>query len=377
MRDRIYTVHTQRSGPVMTVLHPLTTPDGVRVSVSHLPARGGGAPDAVLLIHGLTTSSDMFVMPEHVSIASYLHDHGFDVWLADFRMSNHYAYNTQRTSTSEFEDIGSYDWPTIIGFIREQIGARRRLHVIAHCLGSVTFHYALYGKTIQGIDSVISNSVSLHARVHPWAAVKLLLAPFTVDHILRLPYLDPSWADKAADGSRQPWLGKLIARLVGLWHLECNVDACNLVSFTWGSGTPALFQHENMAAATHDRLPELFGPIAMPYFRVVQRAYWGGQDFGLQSKNPEHVATYPRRLCDRVGEVKVPTLFLSGEHNHIFPGSNRHTAAAIRDRGVDGYEYVEIPGYGHQDLFMGKHCDRETFPLMLQFLQRMGARTAT
>ena len=374
MRDRVYTVHTRRSGPLMTVLHPLTTPDGVRVSVSHLPAGGGGSPDAVLLIHGLTTSSDMFVMPEHVSIASYLHDHGFDVWLADFRMSNHFAYNT--TQAFEFEDIGSYDWPTIIGFIREQIGARRRLHVIAHCLGSVTFHYALYGKTIQGIDSVISNSVSLHARVHPWAALKLVAAPFVVDHVLRLPYLDPSWADKAADGSRQPWLGRLIAKLVGLWHLECNVDACNLVSFTWGSGTPALFQHDKLAAATHDRLPELFGPIAMPYFRVVQKAYWGGQDFGLQSKKAEHVATYPRRLCDRVGEVKVPTLFLSGEHNHIFPGSNRHTAAAIRDRGVDGYEYVEIPGYGHQDLFMGKDCDRDTFPLMLQFLQRMGARTA-
>ena len=374
MRDRVYTVHTQRSGPVMTVLHPLTTPDGVRVSVSHLPAGGGGAPDAVLLIHGLTTSSDMFVMPEHTSIASYLHDHGFDVWLADYRMSNHYAYNTQ--ASFEFEDIGSYDWPTIVGFIREQIGARRRLHVIAHCLGSVTFHYALYGKTITGIDSVISNSVSLHARVHPWAALKLLLAPFMVDHVLRLPYLDPSWADKAADHTRQPWLGRFIAKLVGLWHLECNVDACNLVSFTWGSGTPALFQHEKMAAATHDRLPELFGPIAMPYFRVVQKAYWRGQDFGLQSKKPEHVATYPRRLCDRVGEVRVPTLFLSGQHNHIFPGSNRHTAAAIRDRGVDGYDYVEIPGYGHQDLFMGKDCERETFPLMLQFLQRMGARTS-
>lgn len=373
MRDRVYTVSTRRSGPVQTVLHPLTTPDRVRISVSHLPARAGGAPDAVLLIHGLTTSSDMFVMPEHVSMAAYLHDHGFDVWLADFRMSNHYAYNTQQAFG--FEDIGSYDWPTIVGFVREQIGARRRLHVIAHCLGSVTFHYALYGKTITGIDSVISNSVSLHARVHPWAALKLLLAPFMVDKVLRLPYLDPSWADKA-DPRTKPWLGRLIAKLVGLWHLECNVDACNLVSFTWGSGTPALFQHDKLAAATHDRLPELFGPIAMPYFRVVRRAYWGGQDFGLQSDKPEHQAVYPRRLCDRVGEVKVPTLLLSGEHNHIFPGSNRHTAAAIRDRGVDGYQYREIPGYGHQDVFMGQHCERETFPLMLDFLQRVGARTA-
>src|SRR4030095_3960429 len=115
--------------------------------------------DAVLLIHGLTTSSDMFVMPEHYNLAAYLHDQGFDVWVADYRLSNPSAYNTKASFT--FEDVAYNDWPTIVGFIRETIGARRRLHVIAHCLGSVTFHYALYGKTITGITSVISNSVSM------------------------------------------------------------------------------------------------------------------------------------------------------------------------------------------------------------------------
>jgi hypothetical protein len=283
------------------------------------------------------------------------------------------AYNTEGARSGSFEDIAAQDWPTIVGFIRESIGARRRLHVIAHCLGSVTFHYALYGKTIAGISSVVSNSVSLHPRVHAWAALKLVLAPFLVDNVLRLPYIDPAWAER--DNARQPWLGRLIARLVGLVHLECNVDACNLVSFTWGAGFPAIFQHAKMARATHERLPELFGPIAMPYFRTVRAAVWGGGDFGLQSDLPDHVAQFPRRLIDRVGEVKVPTLLLSGDRNDIFPGSNRVTAALVKDKGIDGYEYRELPGYGHQDVFMGKDCDRETFPLMVDFLRRAGGRS--
>jgi lysosomal acid lipase/cholesteryl ester hydrolase len=371
MTDRVYTVHTRKRGPLATSLHPLTTPDGMRISVSRLAAPAPA--DAVLLIHGLTTSSDMFVMPEHQGLCAHLADEGFDVWLADFRMSNHYAYNTEASRNGSFEDIAANDWPTIVGFIREQVGARRRLHVIAHCLGSATFHYALYGKTVGGIASVVSNSVSLHPRVHPLSALKLVAAPFLVEKVLRLPYLDPAWADK--DNARQPWLGRLIARLVGLYHLECNVDACNLVSFTWGAGCPAIFQHANMATATHDRLPELFGPIAMPYFRTVRRAVWGGGDFGLQSKSPEHKDVFPRRLIDRVGEVKLPTLLLSGDRNDIFPGSNRVTAALVKQKGVDGYEYRELPGYGHQDVFMGKDCEHETFPIMVDFIRRAGGRS--
>jgi pimeloyl-ACP methyl ester carboxylesterase len=362
--DKIYAVRTRKAGTVRSTLQRLTTPDGVGISVSRLAAAQPG--DAVLLIHGLTTSSDMFVMPEHYSLGAYLHDHGFDVWLADFRMSNHFAHNT--TSNFSFEDVAAYDWPTIVGYIREIIGPRRRLHVVAHCLGSVTFHLALYGKTISGITSVISNSVSLNPRVHPWAACKLALSPFLVDRVLKLPYIDPGWADRA--DTTKPWLGRLIARLVGLVHLECNEDACNLVSFTWGSGFPAIYQHDKMSPVTHARVGELFGPIAMHYFRNVRSGVFSNNTFVRFSKKPEHVRQFPERYIDNVGEVRVPTLLLSGDRNDIFPGSNRLTAELIRERGIDGYEYRELPGYGHQDVFMGKDCDRETFPLMLDFLGR-------
>jgi pimeloyl-ACP methyl ester carboxylesterase len=362
--DKIYAVRTRKSGTVRSTLQRLTTPDGVGISVSRLAAAQPG--DAVLLIHGLTTSSDMFVMPEHYSLGAYLHDRGFDVWLADYRMSNHFAHNT--TSSFTFEDVAAYDWPTIIGYIREIIGPRRRLHVVAHCLGSVTFHLALYGKTISGITSVVSNSVSLNPRVHPWAACKLLMSPFLVERVLKLPYIDPGWADR--EDTTKPWLGRLIARLVGMVHLECNEDACNLVSFTWGSGFPAIYQHDKMSPVTHARVGELFGPIAMAYFRNVRNAVFSNNTFVRFSKKPEHVRQFPERYIDNVGEVRVPTLFLSGDRNDIFPGSNRLTAELIKEKGVDGYEYRELPGYGHQDVFMGKDCDTETFPLMVDFLGR-------
>ncbi len=364
LKDRPYTVATRNSGTLTTSLHALTTPDGISLSVSRLAQPG--AKDACLLIHGLTTSSDMYVMPEHYNLAAYLHDQGYDVWLADFRMSNHYAYNTEGTFT--FDDIGANDWPTIVEFIRRNVG-EARLHVICHCLGSVTFHHALYGKSVSGITSVISNSVSLNPRVHPWSAAKLLCAPFLVDKVLRLYHVDPRWGQPDVPA---PWVGRALAKFVNLTHLECNNPACNLVSFLWGSGFPAVFTHEKMAPETHDRLTELFGPIAMPYFRNVSHGVFNHNTFGRYSRKPEH-KHLPARYIDNVGEVVVPSLLLSGERNHIFPGSNRLTADLIQAKGIAGYEYRELPGYGHQDVFMGKDCDREVFPLLHQFMQRVGS----
>ena len=75
-----------------------------------------------------------------------------------------------------------------------------------------------------------------------------------------------------------------------------------------------------------------------------------------------------------VGEVTVPTLLLAGRHNHIFPGANKLTHDLIAQKGVAGYEYREFPDYGHQDVFMGKDCDSQTFPAVLAFLDRVAAR---
>jgi lysosomal acid lipase/cholesteryl ester hydrolase len=363
MGDKVFEIHTRRSGVLRSSLEKVRTGDGLEISVSRLERPG--ATDAVLLIHGLTTSSDMFAMPEHYGLAAYLHDQGFEVWLADCRMSNHYAYN--QTSAFTFEDVAVEDWPAVVATIR-RLSSTLRLHVVAHCLGSVTFHLALYGGAVTGISSVISNSVSLNPRVHPWAAFKLMAAPFMVERVLGLPYVDPHWAER--DAREQPFIGRALARCIGLLHLECNDDACNLLSFVWGDGFPALFVHDKMSPVTHARLRDLFGPIAMPYFRNVRSGVLAGNVFVRYSKKAQH-QRLPKRYIDNVGAVRVPTLFVSGDRNDIFPGANRLTFDLIQAKGVSGYHYRELPGYGHQDVFMGKECDREVFPLFREFLQNV------
>ena len=187
----------QRSVPLFTLdgvhdaevsTHFITTGDLLGISAFRFLREP--SDDVVLLIHGLTTSTDMFVMPEHYNIVDYLLDHGYtDVWSLDFRMSNRHSYNMRRHSYT-MDDVALYDFPAAIDEIRKHIGDRR-LHVISHCLGAVSFMMSLFGGTVTGITSAIANSVALTPRVPRWSKLKLTSAPWMVETLLSVPYLDP------------------------------------------------------------------------------------------------------------------------------------------------------------------------------------------
>src|ERR1043165_5056520 len=168
-----------------------STADGLGLQL--LRFQRAASDDVVLIIHGLTTSTDMFVMPEHYNLVQYLLDNGFrDVWTVDYRMSNRWNYNLQRNHYN-MDDIAMYDFPAAIAKLREEIGPERRIHVICHCLGSVSFMMSLFGKQVTGIASVIANSVALTPRVPAFSRVKGFVGPTLFETLLGFPYVSPMW----------------------------------------------------------------------------------------------------------------------------------------------------------------------------------------
>ena len=90
-------------------VHPFATEDGLGLNLTRF--RRADCDDVVLLVHGLTSSSDLFIMPEHRNLVSYLLDNGFtDVWALDFRMSNRFPYDSE-THRYTLDDIADYDHP--------------------------------------------------------------------------------------------------------------------------------------------------------------------------------------------------------------------------------------------------------------------------
>src|SRR5262245_59174434 len=90
-------------------IHRFSTADGLGLTLTRFLREASADP--VMIIHGLTTSSDMFIMPEHENLVRYLHRNGFgDVFCLDYRMSNHFPYNlTPHRFT--MDDIALYDFP--------------------------------------------------------------------------------------------------------------------------------------------------------------------------------------------------------------------------------------------------------------------------
>lgn len=356
----LYTTEGVQGAEITT--HPFTTADGLGLSL--LRFQKAPCDDVVVIIHGLTTSSDMFIMPEHYNLVQYLLDNNFtDVWTLDYRMSNRYSYNLHRNRYN-MDDIAQFDHPAAIAAVRRAVGEGRRIHVICHCLGSVSFMMSLFGKAVTGIRSVIANSVSLTPRVPAWSKVKLNAGPFLCDYLLSVEYINPYWR-------REPgWsLGKALGWLISAFHRECDSPECHVLSFMWGTGFPALYNHDNLHDVTHRRGGDLYGGVGVHYYRhVLKMVNANNTAVKFETGNPKY-QNLPDDYFAYAAEIETPVLFMTGQQNRVFTDSNIVCHERL-EKIVPGRHQLQVfPNYGHQDVFMGKNVHVDIFPRLLEFLE--------
>lgn len=345
--------------------HPFTTGDGLGLSLTRF--HRGASRDVVLIIHGLTTSTDMFIMPEHENLVSFLLDNGFpDVWTLDYRMSNRFPYN-RSMHRHTMDDIALYDHPAAVAELRRVVGGDRRIHVIAHCLGSVSFLMSLFGGAVDGIASVVANSVGLTPRVPGWSRVKLAFAPSFVEWVLGMPFLDAAWRSEPRFSR-----GWLFSKAVSLFHHECDVPACHMLSLMWGTGWPALYSHDKLLPVTHRRGGDLYGATGMNYYRHVLKMVNAGRAVKYRPNDPAY-ASLPEDYLANAADITTPVLLTTGDANRVFADSNIVCWERLNELAPRRHELKVFPGYGHQDVFMGKDVSHEVFPGILDFIKRQAA----
>ena len=347
--------------------HYFNTADGLGLSMLRFSRDADG--EAALVIHGLTTSTDMFIMPEHRNLVSCLLDEGYDVWCLDFRMSNRHPYNLGYHRYT-LDDVALFDYPPAIELVRRHIGDRP-LHVIAHCLGSASLTMSLFGRAIDGIASVVANSVALTPRVPAWSRMKIAVAPRLIE-LCGIQYVNPRW-------SEDPWLtpGKAFSKAVSFFHRECDVPACHMLSLMWGAGWPALYSHENLDERTHLRSGDLYGATSMNYYRHVRKMVRAKNTAVKYAPADSRYAALPDNYLDYAREIETPVLFTTGQTNHVFTDSNVECHRRLRELGCTQHELKVFPRYGHQDVFMGKDVARDVFPALLDFMRRHSPASAS
>ncbi|MFI0483328.1 alpha/beta fold hydrolase [Actinomadura sp. 9N215] len=344
--------------------YPVTTEDGLGLQLTRFLREK--SEDVVLLVHGLTSSSDLFIMPEIPNLASHLLDNGYtDVWALDFRMSGRYPYDTE-THRFSLDDIALYDFPPALAELRRHIGDRR-VHVIAHCLGAVSFSMGLFAGTVTGVTTLTCNSVSLTPRVPAFSKLKLGLGTWFMEYVVGLPFLDPRFGE--APRFTRPWM---VSQTVSLFHRECDVRACHMQSFQWGAGKPAMYEHDNLLPETHQRVADICAASGLNYYRHVRKMVKAGRSVKFAPGDARY-ARLPDDYLTKASDVKTPLLLLAPGSNRVFTDSNVHLHRILEKAAPGRHELAVLPGYGHLDPLIGKNSHIDVFPRIVDFLKRHSA----
>jgi alpha-beta hydrolase superfamily lysophospholipase len=336
---------------------PLRAADGVRLSLTRVDSGDSGRP-AVLLLHGHSASADMFLLPETRNLVDSLLDDGYEPWLLDWRGSCRLPYN-ENGQRFTYDDVALYDIPVAVSSIRERNG-ERPLFVVAHCMGSLALSLSMTAGLVPGLAGVVSQGVFLTPKLAGRTSLRMSLAgellKNRIDHIP---------VDFRTVGLRSMYtlLFALASR-----RASCPDPTCQILhNSAWGTGA-SLFVHENLSETTHNRLAELLGPAPLWILPHLRRIELARSVVRWHDADPRYRALPPNAL-DAAARIDAPVLLIAGSENGIWLDSQQlcRDVLARRQPQLD-VSYLEIPGYGHLDTFLGRGAALDVFGHILDFL---------
>jgi hypothetical protein len=327
--------------------------DGVRCNLinvrgAHAPARG-----PVLLVHGAGVRGNIFRAPSGRNLVEVLVEAGWDVWLENWRASIEVPHNHWT-----LDQAAVYDHPRAVQVVCAETGAET-IKAVIHCQGSTSFMMSALAGLVPQVDTIVSNAVSIHPIVPPLAGAKLrFLIPETAKV---LGYLDPQWGREGA-----PWIvPKLVDAWIKLVHHECHNGVCKWASYTYGTGKPTLWRHQNLNEPTHEWLKDEFGAVPLTFFTQMLRCVRAGHLLAVE-EHPE----LPRDFSAQAPATDARLVFLAGAMNKCFtPESQRasHDWYATHSPGRSSFHVFD--GYGHLDVFMGQRAAKDIFPTIVAELE--------
>lgn len=326
-----------------------TTSDGVGLRLTRFQ---GGTKGPVILTPGYGTSEIAYTLDTtDKNFPEYLYEHGYDVWILDYRSSPALPSATTQFS---LDDIARYDFPAAVEKVTAETGADS-VQVVAHCMSSMAMQMSL-GLGLQGVRSAVASQVSLHLQAAELNEFRSELHAAEVLDLLGFDTLttevdeEPSFAER------------LYTRLLALYPAgeePCSSPFCRRVNFMYGE----VYDHDQLNEATHTHLHEAFGVANMTTFQHVTRILREDHAVSADGKHDY--------LADVEG-LKLPIAFIHGEHNRMFlPEGTRQTVEYLSEKnGPDYYSLQIIPGYAHMDCFVGKDAARDVYPLVTAQLDR-------
>jgi len=339
--------------PLSETAVPFLAGDGFALNLVRIRGEKEPRKGPVILVHGAGVRGNIFRAPVETTLVDALVAAGYDVWLENWRASIDFPPNPWT-----LDQAALHDHPKAVEKIVAVTGADK-VKAVIHCQGSTSFAMSLAAGLVPQVTTVVSNAVSLFPVVPGFSFFKL--SSFLGVLKRMTPYLNPGWGLEAPT-----WQAKLIVAAVKLTHHECDNTVCKLVSFTYGSGFPALWRHENLDEATHEWLKREFRDVPLTFFDQMLRCVEAGHLVSVDGYRE-----LPESYAAREPQTAARFALFAGKLNRCFLPESQERMFTFLNRFRPGTHSLHVlPTYGHLDVFMGARAAKDVFPLMLEELDR-------
>lgn len=331
-------------------VYPLKTKDGEDLILTRY--KGGEDKLPLLMLHGFSGNQYTFNIDTiDTNAAEYFYEHGYDVWILDYRLSSLVkAANQQHT----LDEIVDNDLPDAVAKIL-QITGKSQIDVLAHCVGSITMFMALLSG-LKGVRSLVSAQIAID--FHPTIQVGAKTG-------LHLPKVLDDMGIKtltAFSSKNENWREKLYDHFIKLYadHTQefCTDPSCQRMCFMFGP----LVEHKQLNDATHSATIEMFGTANLESFEHLAL---------MIRKNKVLRADGADTYIGGIDNLNIPITFIAGENNGLFQVKSTYSTyeSLVNRFGNKQYKHHTIKGYGHNDCMYGKNASKDVFPLVLEHFE--------
>jgi pimeloyl-ACP methyl ester carboxylesterase len=329
-------------------VHGVPTSDGTEVRLTRYKM---GAKGPIVLAPGYGNAARAFAVDTvPKNWVAYLGEHGYDVWLLDYRASPDLP-----SSWTQFtvDDIATRDWPAAIDTVRRETGAES-VQAMGHCVGGLSLFMAI-GAGLQGLRSATFSALAGHPIPTRGNQLRAAIRMATLFKRLGIMGLNTDYdphalPDRAVD---------LLMRTVPFRHIY-DSPVARRIYFVYGD----VYRFENINEPTMDQaVPAFFGNGNITFFEHISLMIRASAARDAQGRDV---------YLSNLDAYRMPIAFLTGENNRMFvPQGLQRTYDTLRRANDPGlYSHHVFRDYAHLDLWLGTNAERDTFPTALAELER-------